>query len=614
MAVVVNNTTQLAESLPNEVANAALQSGTHSAMMIGPDGNPAVIPFEGIGQALQTGFTQPTSHHLDSALEFAKYSQPSEQLKTLAEGTAASATFGASTGIEKALGASPEAIRARREVNPGMHALGSVAGLTASSLTGVGEGALLNEAAQSIQGAVGGLKGAALAGAAEFGLMQSGDEMSKMLSNDPEQTAGNAAANIGYSALFGSVFGSGAKLAETGLNKAGIEIGKFADRLKTNLEPKALEMPVEEATQVASKPSSSLLDQYGKPYESETPLANTTEVGEPTLLNKPSKLSTGEKLADSLYKAGIEKGLSGMVAGAIGAGLGKLSGLPMGATAGLMLGNKAIKPFLDSIMPSLIKPLMESSTNPGAFQQAIQYSIAAIKGELKAANAVRDVLGSSTKVLSNELIPKKHDLDKLNSIVEHVMTNPQQVAEANPQLAHYMPNHVVSISSSLARAATYLNSIRPDTSKPGILDSSRVPSSTESAAYQRQLAIVEQPLMVLKHVKEGTLQPSDIATLNQVYPDYYNSLKTKMTAALADHLAKDEKVPYNQAMQLSLFLGQALDSSMQPMAIVANQAVHTHPMQQPQSGKQKGQKTDFKSVRLDASPNQAREMSKSEGK
>ena len=602
MAVVIDNASQLAVNLPDEQANAGLQSGSHSAMMIDPQGNPAVIPFDGIANAIAQGFSQPTQQHFSNALKYAKFSTPVEQLKTLAEGAAGSATFGLSTGLESAFGAKNEDIQARREVNPGVHAVGQVAGLAGSSLLGVGEGALLGKAAAGISEAVGGLKGAALAGAAEFGLMQAGDEVSKMLTNDPDSTAGNVAANIGYSALFGSVFGAGNALIKTGVGKGSEELGKFAERLKSNIEraSEPVEASVEQQTQQAT---AKILDQYGKPFRQQMQENVAKEVEE--------KLSSGEKLADALHKAGVEKGLSGLASGAIGAGIGKLSHLPFAGTAGAILGTKFIKPILDSVMPALIKPLVEQASNPSAFRQALQYGVEAARGNALATQAVKEVFNSGSKVLSNSLLPKASSLQQLDKVVSHITNNPQQVADSNPELSHYLPNHTMSLAASLARTATYLNSIKPDTSKPGILDSDRVPSAVESANYNRQLAIVEQPLMILKHLKDGTLQHSDIGTMQAVYPDFYNGLKTKLIEHLGNHLANGNKVPYNQAIGMSLFLGQPLDSSMQPMVMVANQATHEpKQMPAPQGSAPKGTKTDFKSIRLDSSPGQAREAQK----
>lgn len=147
---------------------------------------------------------------LGEQLRQEKYGTGVEKVKTAAEGALASATFGLSTGLEKMLFNNADQIRERREENPGSHIVGQTVGL-------LGPGGILGKAGQAGAGALGlGLEGAGVAsrlgasavkGAIETALVQSGDEVSKMLSEDPHQTAETAAANIGMAALLGGGLG-----------------------------------------------------------------------------------------------------------------------------------------------------------------------------------------------------------------------------------------------------------------------------------------------------------------------------------------------------------------------------------------------------------------------
>lgn len=183
------------------------------------------------------------------------------QLGTALEGAASAATFGLSTGLEKNIGKiinrenppeflTAEAIRARREENPLSHMAGQAVGLIAtpvgetlgaagkagSKLLGLGAEAAAKEAAEAgLQKALaaGAEKAAAnissraaekaalegfsttakigskaATGAVENALFQSGDEISKMLAEDPAYANPGAAAqtaltNIGLAAVIG---------------------------------------------------------------------------------------------------------------------------------------------------------------------------------------------------------------------------------------------------------------------------------------------------------------------------------------------------------------------------------------------------------------------------
>lgn len=155
------------------------------------------------------------------------------------ESAGSAATFGLSTGVETALGVSPEGIRSRKEANPVSSGVGSVAGLVSSSfLPGLGEASAVNEAGQAAKAInpinassilTGAGEGAAnalgLGGqgantlstigamgtklAVENMMVAGGDEVSKMFAKDPDQTLGTAAANIGLSGVLGGITGVG---------------------------------------------------------------------------------------------------------------------------------------------------------------------------------------------------------------------------------------------------------------------------------------------------------------------------------------------------------------------------------------------------------------------
>ena len=143
-----------------------------------------------------------------------------QQVKAGLEGAASAATFGLSTGLERALGVDPEDIRKRREANPVAHGAGQLAGLVGTALIpGMGEANALkvmsgggNLAAKAVGlGAAETLAGRMAAGAvkagAENAMFQTGDEISKMLTSDPSQSVQTALTNVGLSGLLGAGVG-----------------------------------------------------------------------------------------------------------------------------------------------------------------------------------------------------------------------------------------------------------------------------------------------------------------------------------------------------------------------------------------------------------------------
>ncbi len=180
-----------------------------------------------------------------------KYGGTGQQVITGLEGAAQGLAGPLATWGEKKLGVDPQDIRGRAAANPWTHGISEAAGFGAGMYFGTGEAALLAKASEGVAGlaglgeaaSLGGklAKGALTAGT-EMGLFQAGDETSKYLLDDPNQTVGSALTNVGLSTLLGGVTGP----AFSGLGMAAgkildtPELKNFMDRLafrKANADP-----------------------------------------------------------------------------------------------------------------------------------------------------------------------------------------------------------------------------------------------------------------------------------------------------------------------------------------------------------------------------------------
>lgn len=121
------------------------------------------------------------------------------------------------------------------------------------------------------------------------------------------------------------------------------------------------------------------------------------------------------------------------------------------------------------------------------------------------------------------------------------------------------------------RAVNYLGSLRPSDEKLGILGPKKQASAVEKAQYDRALTVAQQPLVVLDHIKEGTLTPNDVNTLKAVHPDLYSRMSEKIYNEIMDVTSKEETIPYSMKLSLSTFLGQPLDLTMTQQGIAMNQ-------------------------------------------
>jgi hypothetical protein len=321
--------------------------------------------------------------------------------------------------------------------------------------------------------------------------------------------------------------------------------------------------------------------------------------------------TAGAKLADAFVKHSLSKVSGDVIGGSVGASLGHAVGLgPLGA----ILGQQALGPFFSSILPSIAKPIMNSITRAQGLKAAVDYGMSVVKGEELITKGARNVFKQDASVLPSSAMPSDKDIAKLDKILLKAQTNPEALASVSGSgdTGHYLPGHNEALGQTAAQAAQYLNSIRPQNIKGAPLDGPMPTSATEKAQFTRALKVAQQPLLILKSVKEGTVTPDDVRLIQNVYPNLYQKLNQQLTNAMIEHTAKGDVIPYKTRLGLSMMSAQAMDSTMHPQAIMAAQL--KAPQQpgsdqdRPISSASKGKMIGAKSNRMSFTPNQAAEM------
>jgi hypothetical protein len=316
----------------------------------------------------------------------------------------------------------------------------------------------------------------------------------------------------------------------------------------------------------------------------EAPIKNTSTA---MLRDTIGEKTAGAKIVDNL----IDKELSGI--------LGKTAGGAIGATAGSLFGNGAIGaligehalgPFLSSVMPGLNKPLLENPSSVQGLKSAIDYGMSVAKGEKALNKSVAGVFKAGGQVLASSQIPSEASKSSLDKVVSMMQDKPMKVAQVdNGKLGHYLPNHQSALTQASVQSLQYLQQLKPQPWQPTPLDKPIQPTQAQEARYERALEIAQSPSVVLQHIKDGTLQASDIQDIHAMYPALYTSMVQKLSNQMTSKQADEEHIPYKTRVGISLFLGQPLDSTMNPQSIIAAQPKPVAPSgQQQQPGGNKG--------------------------
>lgn len=328
------------------------------------------------------------------------------------------------------------------------------------------------------------------------------------------------------------------------------------------------------------------------------------------LETKPTKgVQLGQWMFDKGADAATDAGAKS-IGGILGGGIGSLVGHPL---AGAWMGEKALSPILSV----LGKPLVENAINSAAARSSVDYLGNIAKG-VKLINTSVENMFKSGEVLPKHLMPSDKSREKLQKSLDYVGSDPNNMMKVGGKLGHYLPHHAEAAATTAATAQNYFNSLKPKQNPIGPLDTPPPIDKAAQAKYNRQLDIAQQPLLVLQHAKDGTLQAQDIATLNTIYPGLHNKIANQVSQELINAKSKGIHIPYQQRMSMGLLMGSPLDSTQSASSMQA--IMHSVPMQSPPQQQEKqhkpatnqSMKAIEKSNSLYATPLQNRSMHKGE--
>lgn len=282
-------------------------------------------------------------------------------------------------------------------------------------------------------------------------------------------------------------------------------------------------------------------------------------------LNKaPHNFSNTARTADKLF--------SYLPGAAIGLSMGILGHSPAaGILAGVMA--KAVgKDAPDAIRLAMLKFMgSDKPIEAGAFKSMVEFIHSNIKGEHAVAKSVKSIFKATSEVAPRVAIPSEKDRAKLDKTLQALQQDPSHLTKIGGDLPHYMPDHGQALGKTAATAVNFLNNARPTTKQPSPLDKPIEPTPIQKEQYNRLLNIAQQPLVVMNHVKDGTVNPQDVIALRTMYPSLYKNLIGKVTTEMVDAVKKGTQIPYKTKIGISQFMGQPMDSTMTAASIMAAQ-------------------------------------------
>lgn len=248
----------------------------------------------------------------------------------------------------------------------------------------------------------------------------------------------------------------------------------------------------------------------------------------------------------------------------------------MGAGHPLALGLSAVGNYLfreggDALKLGLLKFLGNGQhISAGGLKAAVDLAASMTRANKIITDATKNIFKSGAVVLPEKLVPNQKDRDKLEKSLSAL--DPEKMINNGGNVAQYLPDHGAAAGKFMTNAVGFLKSVKPLPQMGGPLDKKMEITEAQKTQYKRYLDIAEQPLVVLKDIKDGTITAQDINAIETMHPALYKNLQSKLTEEMVTHLANGESIPYRTRIGLSLFMKEPLDASMQPQSIIGTQA------------------------------------------
>jgi len=164
----------------------------------------------------------------------------------------------------------------------------------------------------------------------------------------------------------------------------------------------------------------------------------------------------------------------------------------------------------------------------------------------------------------------KATFDKRVSQIQALQANPAMLTDRIGQAVAPMSDHAPKTTQAATRTGIsgvqYLASLIPSSRKdpftlqPQFQPFSRA-SDAERAKFMRAFEAIEDPTIVLRAAKSGTLTRDHVEAVKAVYPELYAKIRQQVAESL---VSSKSELPYSRRIQLGILLGIPTDRTLAP--------------------------------------------------
>jgi hypothetical protein len=190
------------------------------------------------------------------------------------------------------------------------------------------------------------------------------------------------------------------------------------------------------------------------------------------------------------------------------------------------------------------------------------------RGEIAAGLASR--FGSTP---DRSLARYKKESEKVRLLANDPESLQQHATDLTADWNEHAPNTAQAAQIKMAQNISWLASHLPASRKSGMLGPDIDPSEEEVAKGDRYLEAFQNPIASLRRIAAGMGSQESIDTVKACYPELY----AETCAKAVSKCASKKSVSYEARQNLATLLGQDVDGSMSPVALMANKTAYADP-------------------------------------
>lgn len=216
----------------------------------------------------------------------------------------------------------------------------------------------------------------------------------------------------------------------------------------------------------------------------------------------------------------------------------------------------------------------------------------------KSLSSTKPFLGAAVRNTASRMEDHEDDASKFLAMSNDIMQMSHTLSENTKDMESVAPGHALSVQQAGARATQFLASKLPMQPSSNPLEPKYEPSSTEMAKFNRYKSVVEKPTLALQEIKDGTITPETVETLNSVYPQLYGQMKQMIGTEAGLRAKEGALLSPSRKLAISMFMGSPINNNYSPQSVAQNQAVFMAHTQAQAQGQPKASKTGMGKIKM----------------